>query len=57
MIETNPQISVYEQGEWIDKGQYTAAVAFNEDVEWTKEKRDYTLSVCYVSEIFNLYPD
>ena len=33
MIETNPQISVYKQGEWIEKGQYTVAVKFNEDVE------------------------
>ena len=57
MIETNSQISVYEQGEWISKGQYTAAVRFDEDVEWIKEKKDYTLSVCYVSEIFSLYSD
>ena len=57
MIETNSQISVYEQGEWISKGRYTAAARFDEDVEWIKEKKDYSLSVCYVSEIFSLYSD
>ena len=50
ILETNPQISVYEQGEWIDKGQYTAAVSFHEDIEWIKQKRDYIFPVCYVSD-------
>ena len=54
MIETNSQISVYEQGEWIDKGWYTAAVKFNEDVEWIKEKRDYILPVCYVRYLYSI---
>ena len=54
MRETNPQISVYEQGEWINKGQYTAAVKFNEDVEWIKEKRDYILPVCYVRYLYSI---
>ena len=50
VIDTNPQISVHEQGEWIDKGQYTTVVNFNEDIEWIKHKRDYILPVCYVRD-------
>ena len=50
-IDTNPQISVHEQGEWIDKGRYTAAVNFDEDIEWIKQKRDYILPVCYVRDL------
>ena len=48
VLESNPQISVFEEGEWTDKGRYNAAVSFDEDVEWVKEKRDYILPVCYV---------
>jgi hypothetical protein len=51
VIDTNPQISVHEQGEWIDKGLYTAAVGFDEDIEWIKQKRDYILPVCYVRDL------
>jgi hypothetical protein len=54
IIESNPQISVYEQGEWTDKGRYTAAVSFNEDIEWIKQKTDYILPVCYVRHYYNL---
>ena len=57
MIETNPQIFVYEQGEWIDKGRYTAAVKFNGNVEWIKEKRDYILPVCYVRYLYSIQID
>jgi len=49
MTESSPQISVYEEGEWTDKGHYTAAVQFDEDIEWIKKKRDYILPVCYVT--------
>ena len=54
MIETNPQISIYEEGEWIEKGQYKAAVSFDEDVKWIKKKRNYTLQVCYVRHFYIL---
>ena len=54
VIETNPQISVYEQGEWIDKGCYNAAVSFDEDIEWMRQKRDYILPVCHVSDFYCL---
>ena len=57
MIETNPQISVYEQGEWTDKGRYEAAVSFDEDVEWIKKKKDYILPVCYVRYFYCLHQD
>ena len=57
VIESNPQISVYEQGEWTDKGQYAAAVMFDEDIEWIKKKKDYILPVCYVSYFYSLYQD
>ena len=33
VIKSNPQISVYEQGEWTDKDWYAAAVMFDEDIE------------------------
>ena len=49
LTESNPQVSVYEEGEWTDKGRYTAAVGFDEDVEWLKRKREYILPVCYVT--------
>ena len=52
MTDSNPQISVYEEGEWTDKGHYTAAVQFDEDIEWIKKKRDYILPVCYVTFFF-----
>jgi len=55
MIDSNPQISVYEQGEWTDKGRYTAAVTFDEDIEWIKQKKDYILPVCYVRHSYGLY--
>ena len=55
IIESNPQISVYEQEEWTDKGQYNAAVKFDEDVEWTKQKKEYILPVCYVRDFYNLH--
>jgi hypothetical protein len=54
MIESNPQISVYEQGEWIDKGRYTVAVEFDEDVDWIKQEKDYILPVCYVRHFYSL---
>ena len=54
IIETNPQISVYEQGEWIDKGHYNVAVSFDEDIEWMRQKRDYILPVCYVNDFYCL---
>src|ERR1700723_1309468 len=57
MIETNPQISVYEQGEWTDKGRYNAAVLFDEDIEWIKKKKDYILPVCYVRNFYSLHQD
>jgi hypothetical protein len=57
MIETNPQISVYEQGEWTDKGRYNAAVSFDEDIEWLKKKKDYILPVCYVRHFYSLHQD
>ena len=52
IIETNPQISVYEQREWIDKGRYNAVVSFDEDIEWMRQKRDCILPVCYVSDFY-----
>jgi hypothetical protein len=55
IIESNPQISVYEQGEWTDKGRYTAAVMFDEEIEWIKQKKDYILPVCYVRHFYSLY--
>ena len=57
IIETNPQISVYEQGAWTDKGRYNAAVSFDEDVEWIKNKKDYILPVCYVRHFYSLHQD
>ena len=51
------QISVYEQGEWTDKGRYNAAVLFDEDVEWIKKKKDYILLVCYVRHFYSLHQD
>lgn len=44
---------MYEEGEWTDKGQYTAAVRFDEDIEWMREKREYILPVCYVNFLFD----
>jgi len=43
---------VFEQNEWNVKGRYSAAVEFDEDVEWIKQGSDYILPVCHVRYFF-----